>query len=176
MCSLGIEPMTFCAANAMLYHWATGTVLTAGEGAMDQGSSGHCTMAEGEPSSVDCVVDILYMQTYPLFSRFCLNSVCSELCLLWTICLPWTVCLPWNDPGGRLPVRRALSVGSRDVVCVGGTHRPWTLCLSGLPTHHPSTASSCHPCLSSATAVSWQPLCSPSARACEQSGAVWCSA
>ncbi len=25
VCSLGIEPMTFCAANAMLYHWATGT-------------------------------------------------------------------------------------------------------------------------------------------------------
>ncbi len=24
MCSLGIEPTTFCAANAMLYHWATG--------------------------------------------------------------------------------------------------------------------------------------------------------
>ncbi len=23
--SLGIEPTTFCAANAMLYHWATGT-------------------------------------------------------------------------------------------------------------------------------------------------------
>ncbi len=23
MCSLGIEPTTFCAANAMLYHWAT---------------------------------------------------------------------------------------------------------------------------------------------------------
>ncbi len=34
VCSLGIEPTTFCAANAMLYHWATGTVsithLTAG--------------------------------------------------------------------------------------------------------------------------------------------------
>ncbi len=27
VCSLGIEPTTFCAANAMLYHWATGTVL-----------------------------------------------------------------------------------------------------------------------------------------------------
>ncbi len=26
MCSLGIEPTTFCAANAMLYHWATGTL------------------------------------------------------------------------------------------------------------------------------------------------------
>ncbi len=25
-CSLGIEPTTFCAANAMLYHWATGTL------------------------------------------------------------------------------------------------------------------------------------------------------
>ncbi len=25
VCSLGIEPMTFGAANAMLYHWATGT-------------------------------------------------------------------------------------------------------------------------------------------------------
>ncbi len=25
MCSLGIEPTTFCAGNAMLYHWATGT-------------------------------------------------------------------------------------------------------------------------------------------------------
>ncbi len=25
VCSLGIEPMTFSAANAMLYHWATGT-------------------------------------------------------------------------------------------------------------------------------------------------------
>ncbi len=25
VCSLGIEPMTFCTANAMLYHWATGT-------------------------------------------------------------------------------------------------------------------------------------------------------
>ncbi len=24
-CSLGIEPTTFCATNAMLYHWATGT-------------------------------------------------------------------------------------------------------------------------------------------------------
>ncbi len=23
--SLGIEPTTFCAANEMLYHWATGT-------------------------------------------------------------------------------------------------------------------------------------------------------
>ncbi len=27
MCSLGIEPMTFFAAKAMLYHWATGTFL-----------------------------------------------------------------------------------------------------------------------------------------------------
>ncbi len=25
VCSLGIEPMTFCVADAMLYHWATGT-------------------------------------------------------------------------------------------------------------------------------------------------------
>ncbi len=25
MCSLGIKPTTFCAANTMLYHWATGT-------------------------------------------------------------------------------------------------------------------------------------------------------
>ncbi len=25
MCSLGIEPTTFCTANTMLYHWATGT-------------------------------------------------------------------------------------------------------------------------------------------------------
>ncbi len=27
MCSLGIEPTTFCAVNAMLYRWATGTLL-----------------------------------------------------------------------------------------------------------------------------------------------------
>ncbi len=27
VCSLGIEPTTFCAANAMLYHWATGTLF-----------------------------------------------------------------------------------------------------------------------------------------------------
>ncbi len=27
VCSLGIEPTTFCAANTMLYHWATGTLL-----------------------------------------------------------------------------------------------------------------------------------------------------
>ncbi len=27
VCSLGIEPTTFCAANAMLYHWATGTLM-----------------------------------------------------------------------------------------------------------------------------------------------------
>ncbi len=27
MCSFGIEPTTFCAANAMLSHWATGTRL-----------------------------------------------------------------------------------------------------------------------------------------------------
>ncbi len=27
-CSLGIEPTTFCAANTMLYHWATGTHRT----------------------------------------------------------------------------------------------------------------------------------------------------
>ncbi len=26
LCSLGIEPTSFCAANAMLYHWATGTL------------------------------------------------------------------------------------------------------------------------------------------------------
>ncbi len=26
-CSLGFEPTTFCAANAVLYHWATGTLL-----------------------------------------------------------------------------------------------------------------------------------------------------
>ncbi len=26
VCSLGIEPTTFCAANAMLYHQATGTI------------------------------------------------------------------------------------------------------------------------------------------------------
>ncbi len=26
VCSLGIEPTTFRAANAMLYHWATGTL------------------------------------------------------------------------------------------------------------------------------------------------------
>ncbi len=25
VCSLGIEPTTFCAANTMLYHWTTGT-------------------------------------------------------------------------------------------------------------------------------------------------------
>ncbi len=25
VCSLGIEPTTFCAANTMLYHWATET-------------------------------------------------------------------------------------------------------------------------------------------------------
>ncbi len=25
VCYLGIEPTNFCAANAMLYHWATGT-------------------------------------------------------------------------------------------------------------------------------------------------------
>ncbi len=27
VCSLGIEPRTFSAANAMLYNWATGTPL-----------------------------------------------------------------------------------------------------------------------------------------------------
>ncbi len=27
VCSLGIKPTTFCAANAMLYHWDTGTLL-----------------------------------------------------------------------------------------------------------------------------------------------------
>ncbi len=27
VCSLGIEPTTFCAANTMLYHWATGTFV-----------------------------------------------------------------------------------------------------------------------------------------------------
>ncbi len=27
VCSLGIEPTTFCAADAMLYHWATGTYI-----------------------------------------------------------------------------------------------------------------------------------------------------
>ncbi len=27
VCSLGIEPMIFCAANAMLYNWATGTMV-----------------------------------------------------------------------------------------------------------------------------------------------------
>ncbi len=27
VCSLGIEPTTFNAANAMLYHWATGTLV-----------------------------------------------------------------------------------------------------------------------------------------------------
>ncbi len=27
VCSLGIEPTTFCAANAVLYHWATGTPI-----------------------------------------------------------------------------------------------------------------------------------------------------
>ncbi len=26
VCSLGIEPTTLCAAKAMLYHWATGTL------------------------------------------------------------------------------------------------------------------------------------------------------
>ncbi len=26
LCSLGIEPTTFCAANVILYHWATGTL------------------------------------------------------------------------------------------------------------------------------------------------------
>ncbi len=26
VCSLGIEPTTFAAANAMLYHWATGVM------------------------------------------------------------------------------------------------------------------------------------------------------
>ncbi len=26
VCSLGVEPTTFCAANTMLYHWATGTL------------------------------------------------------------------------------------------------------------------------------------------------------
>ncbi len=29
MCFLGIEPTTFCAANTMLHHWATGTLLNA---------------------------------------------------------------------------------------------------------------------------------------------------
>ncbi len=29
VCSLGIEPTTFCAAEAMLYHWATGTLVIA---------------------------------------------------------------------------------------------------------------------------------------------------
>ncbi len=28
VCSLGIEPTIFCAANAMFYHWATGTRIT----------------------------------------------------------------------------------------------------------------------------------------------------
>ncbi len=27
VCSLGIEPTTFCAANAVLYHWATGAIF-----------------------------------------------------------------------------------------------------------------------------------------------------
>ncbi len=31
VCSLGFEPTTFCAANAMLYHWATGTLKRNGE-------------------------------------------------------------------------------------------------------------------------------------------------
>ncbi len=30
MCSLGIEPTNFCAANTMLYHWATATSISEG--------------------------------------------------------------------------------------------------------------------------------------------------
>ncbi len=38
VCSLGIEPITFCAANAMLYPWATGTLEETGtdEGTLEE--------------------------------------------------------------------------------------------------------------------------------------------
>ncbi len=38
VCSLGIEPITFCAANAMLYPWATGTLEGTGT---DEAIKGH---------------------------------------------------------------------------------------------------------------------------------------
>ncbi len=47
MCSLGIEPTTFCAADAMLYHWAT----------QEHGKHGN-----------------LYEQTYVLFTSATLNQ------------------------------------------------------------------------------------------------------
>ncbi len=40
VCSLGIEPTTFCTANAMLYHWATGT-----RGYLVELSVTHCVEA-----------------------------------------------------------------------------------------------------------------------------------
>ncbi len=44
VCSLGIEPTTFCAANAMLYHWATGTPVCSGKACWTPFSAGFCRL------------------------------------------------------------------------------------------------------------------------------------
>ncbi len=58
------------------------TDLATGESVMDsdsaEGSSAHCTMAEGEPSSVDCYLDI-YADMPPLLPPSSELSACPEL-------------------------------------------------------------------------------------------------
>ncbi len=89
-----------------------------------------------------------YMQTCPLFSCLHMNSLSA---------LKYWV---KADPIRSQYWESWYGVG-------GGAHHPWTLYPSGFPTHPPSPASSCHPChpcLTITTAVTCQPLCSPSAQ------------
>ncbi len=41
VCFQGIEPTTFCTANAMLYHWATGTLTYVTVGSKIKQAYGH---------------------------------------------------------------------------------------------------------------------------------------
>ncbi len=135
------------------------TDLATGESVMDsdsaRGSSAHCTMAEGEPSSVTVIW--IYMQTCPLFS--CLRSelsACPEL----SVCPELFACPEMTTEVVPCPPHSSVGV---TMWCVWvGTHHPWTFYLSGFPTQPPSPTSSIS-VLTIATTVSWQSLCSPSA-------------
>ncbi len=91
VCSLGIEPTTFCAANAMLYHWATGTPITHITYVYIQSSIHH-----GRPvrlySCIELNQKLLFPHTLKVFP--CTSvQVCVCVCVCVYVCACVRVCV-----------------------------------------------------------------------------------
>ncbi len=97
VCSLGIEPTTFCAAIAMLYHWATGTPI----GARNNQKSMQHAVAQQHNYWEKLGTLIMWLHALGRFEKQLMQSTRENNIIL--ACTHPPVALPRNETTGASP-------------------------------------------------------------------------